>query len=56
VVHIDIELSQMHSDDEVSELKLVEFEKFKLMSKDDKSMLVPHAEEYDQLIKYIENL
>jgi len=56
VVHVDIELSQMHSDDEVSELKWVEFEKFKLMSKDDKSMLVPHAEEYDQLIKYIENL
>ena len=44
------------SDDEVSELKWVDFEKFKLMIKDEKSMLVPHAEEYDQLIKYIENL
>lgn len=56
VVHMDIELSQMHSDDEVSELKWVGFEEFKLMSKDEKYMLVPHAEEYNKLIKYIENL
>lgn len=56
VVRMDIELSQMHSDEEVSELKWIEFEEFKLISKDEKSMLVPHAEEYDRLIRYIENI
>lgn len=56
VVHIDIELSQLHPNEEVSELKWVEFEKFKLMSKDERSMLVPHAEEHDRLIQHIENL
>src|SRR3989339_1374651 len=56
IVRMNVKLSDMHFDHEVSELKWVEFEKFKLMSKDEKSMLVPHAEEYDQLIRYIENL
>lgn len=56
VVRMDIEISQMHSDGEVSELKWIEFEKFKLMTKDKKSILTPHTEEYDRLIKYIENL
>ncbi|MHB1316914.1 MAG: NUDIX hydrolase [Minisyncoccota bacterium] len=56
VVRMDVELSKMHSDNEVSELKWVDFEAFKLMSQDEKFKLVPHAEEYKQLIRYIENI
>jgi isopentenyl-diphosphate delta-isomerase type 1 len=56
IVRMDVKLSNMHFDHEVSELKWVGLQEFKQLSLDKESMLVPHAEEYSRLVAYLEDL